>query len=106
VSGAQRGQGPDLALVWSRTDDEHAGHPKLGKLDSLLYSLTSGSIATAAGAAISLAASGTARLAVWCSVTCVVSVAAGLVRESGPVSACWLVCRRLLGRFSGLRSFS
>jgi hypothetical protein len=59
-------------------------------------------MATAVGAAASLAAIGVAKIAVWCTVSGTASVAAGLVRDSAPISAGWLACRRWLGRVAGL----
>jgi hypothetical protein len=57
------------------------------------YSLVSATIATVAGAMASLAADGTARVAVWCAVTGAVSVASGLAWDSAPVSQCWFELR-------------
>ncbi len=64
------------------------------------YSVASGAIATAVGAAVSLVVSGSARLAVWCVATAVLSAAAGLVSESAAVSSCRSVCRRWLSRLA------
>jgi hypothetical protein len=65
------------------------------------YSLVAGTFAMAVGAAASLLAAGSARLAVWCTVAALVSVMAGLVRESGPVSAGRSFCRHCLSRLAG-----
>ena len=65
------------------------------------YSLVAGTLAMAVGAAASLLAAGPARVAVWCTVAALVSVTAGLVRESGPVSAARTFCRHWLSRLAG-----
>jgi hypothetical protein len=65
------------------------------------YSLVAGTFAMAVGAAVSLLAAGPARVAVWCTVAALVSVTAGLVRESGPVSAGRCFCRHWLSRLAG-----
>jgi hypothetical protein len=65
------------------------------------YSLVSGTLAMAVGAAASLLAAGPVRVVVWCAVAALVSVTAGLVRESGPVSAGRSFCRRWLSRLAG-----
>jgi hypothetical protein len=95
VSDAQR-SGRELALIWSRPEDQQARHQTACRPDGIVYSVLAGAIGTGAGAVTSLAVAGAARLVVWCAGTAVVCVAAGLVRESVPVSACRSACRRLL----------
>jgi hypothetical protein len=65
------------------------------------YCLISGTVATIAGAVVSLAAVGTARIAAWSAVIVSVSVVAGLAYDSGPVKALWCFFRQLLRRVAG-----
>lgn len=61
----------------------------------LVYSLTSGAVALAAGALASLTEStATGRVAVWCAVTCATSLASGLVYDSATVADLWTSLRR------------
>jgi hypothetical protein len=93
-------------LVLLHFNDQQVRRPASRQPSLIAYSLVSGAFATAAGAAMSLAFSGRARLAVWCAVAGVSSVAAGLVRESSQVSSCWSACRRWLSRLAGLSASS
>jgi hypothetical protein len=93
-------------LVLLHSDDQQVRHPASRPPRLIAYSLVSGALATTAGAAMSLAFSGGARLAVWCAVASAAAVAAGLVRESSTVSSCWSACRRWLSRLAGLSASS
>jgi hypothetical protein len=53
------------------------------------YSLWSGAVAAVIGAVAGLTVSGVGRIAVWCTVTGVASVALGLAHDSPAVGACW-----------------
>jgi|HubBroStandDraft_2_1064218.scaffolds.fasta_scaffold67791_1 hypothetical protein len=96
--------GRKLALL--EFGDQQVRHPASRPPRLIVYSLVSGALATTAGAAMSLAFSGGARLAVWCVVAGGSSVAAGLVRESSPVSSCWSACCRWLSRLASLSASS
>jgi hypothetical protein len=76
--------------------NEH-GHPQP---HLFAYCAASGVVGTAAATVTSLAASGVARIAVWATVLCLVSLIAGLGYDSGPANALWSV-RRLLRRHHG-----
>ena len=60
----------------------------------LVYSVASGVFATALGALASLGVEGTARIALWGTVTSAAAVASGLVHDSRPVTACLSGLRR------------
>lgn len=83
-----------------RAEAQQTCHRKDSWQATILYSLVSGALATVAGAVASLAVTGTARLAVWGTVTCAISVVAGLVHGSGPVNACRSAGRRWLRRLA------
>jgi hypothetical protein len=58
------------------------GRPRRSPVPAIAYFLISGIVSLAVGAAVSLAASGTARLALWSGVTATTAVAAGIAHES------------------------
>jgi hypothetical protein len=87
--------GSTRALDLAHRGSQRIKRTERNGLPSLIaYSLLSGAIATVAGAAVSLAVSGTARVAVWCLVSTATSVAGGLGHGSAWVNACSLTCRR------------
>jgi hypothetical protein len=72
----------------------------------IVYSVLSGTIAFALGAALSLAVQGSQRLAVWSAGTGVVAVAAGVAHESRLLTDCRLACGRWLRRLARLSPIS
>jgi hypothetical protein len=68
----------------------------------LAYSLVSAALGTATGLAVSLVATGTARLVIWCAVAGALCVGAGLVSRSAAITACRSACRGWLRRLASL----
>jgi hypothetical protein len=64
-----------MALDQALADDHGHG------IGAVRYSLASGVLAVTVGAAVSLAATGSARIIVWCAAAGITSVAAGLLRR-------------------------
>jgi hypothetical protein len=90
----QRRAGADLQMIGSdpargATGDRLLRGAAHRRPNVIAYSLTSAAVATIAGAVVSLAANGTARVAVWCAVTGAFSIVSGLAWGSAPVSLCW-----------------
>jgi hypothetical protein len=108
VKGSGGRQGGCLVPRTRRSGGEPALLPDGGRVapaeppQAVTYSLVAGIVSTAIGAAASLATIGLAQIAVWGTVSGTASVAAGLVRDSAPVSAGWAACRRWLSRLAGL----
>lgn len=75
VSKARRLDNALLTLDRTLPDDHGRG------LGAVRYSLACGVLAVALGAAVSLLASGSARIVVWCAAAGLTSVAAGLLRH-------------------------
>ena len=59
-------------------------------------------LATATGSLVSLLATGTARLVIWCAVAAALCVGAGLVSRSVAITACRSACRGWLRRLVSL----
>jgi hypothetical protein len=72
------------AVATDDRDDGDRGYPR-SRL--FAYCAASGVLGTAAATALSFAASGAARIALWATVVGLVSLVAGLVYDSGPVNA-------------------
>lgn len=86
---------PTAMAVRLRADGRHeARHGQLILL-VISYSLASGTVAVAIGAAVSLAAPGVNRLALWSSVTASAAVGAGFLYDSQLIRDCRRFLRRL-----------
>jgi hypothetical protein len=70
-------------------DDRRAGDRRYPQSRLFVYCAGSGALGTAAATALSFAASGVARIAVWATAVGLVSLLAGLAYDSGPVKALW-----------------
>jgi hypothetical protein len=66
------------------------------------YSLASGALGLAGGAAVSLITSGRLRIIIWCAVAGAICVAAGLVYSTASVNSFWSAGLRYLRRFGDL----
>lgn len=64
-------------------DERGVCGPQQRRQGMVIYSLASGAVSLVAGAAVSLVASGTGRVVVWCAVSGGASVVAGLIYEPG-----------------------
>ncbi len=83
------GRGGLATLAHHRdTPDEGPGQP-----DLLAYCALSGVLGTAAATFSSLAATGTARIAIWATVIGSVSLLAGLAYDSTPMRSLWSTWR-------------
>jgi hypothetical protein len=77
------------------TDDREAGGRRHRQSKLFAYCAASGVLGTAAATALSFAASGVARIAIWTTALGLVSLLAGLAYDSAPVNALWSTSRLL-----------
>lgn len=97
-----------LPLLGRESDLQPAAgrHVRWGELrrpEILVYGVVSGILAATIGAVASLSVEGTARIALWGTVTGAASVASGLAHESAMVTACLSGVRRWM-RWGGVGS--
>lgn len=71
-------------------------HHDCSRAGLVIYSLLAGALATVAGAAVSLAVNGAARVVVWCAVSGAASASFGLAHDSSHLQACRASCERRL----------
>lgn len=76
--------------------DQPAPPKRSAWLGRAVYCAASGAVATVIGAGVSLFVAAQERVVVWCSVTLLTCVAAGLGWGSGPMTTCWRACCRWL----------
>ena len=95
-------QQKDTEVVLVDAPDHPAPPKRPAWLGRAVYCAGSGAVATVVGAGASLFVATEERVLVWCSVTLLGCVAAGLGWGSGPVSMCWKACCRWL---RGLAAF-